>query len=620
MKKAHFKEFFARYIENKVLSRHFGRLSLVKIVGCVVLYVLLIAFMNTLPIPTHIIGVLAQIHVIISIFLVISIPGKHGYVTAVLLNIARAFMVAVVFVMGRVEALPGIFVPLFKVFVVTLLYSLKNRLSLMLDETQKQKEELVLLSNELCITQAEFSSQSERLALYSKIMHESERQIEHLSYFDLLTNLPNRTMIISRLNLLITIAQKKELEFAMVLINLDNFHHINYSIGHVKADQLLQAAAGKLKSAINTQDILGRLGGDEFVLLIQRPLTKKQISDYVQSLRVSLLECKAEKNILPLSASFGICLYPQDATDTAELLTCIDTAMQRAKEKGKNRIQFFSRQMREELIKHITLENKLASAVANGEITVVYQPLFDTLTQSIRGFEALARWRCPGLGMISPVQFIPMAEDTGLIISLGEWILHTCCERFATLNQTQGQEVMLSVNISVQQIIEPGFVDMVKKTLRTTGFPACLLELEVTESVFISGIEPVSDTLKKLKALGIRIALDDFGTGYSSLSYLCSLPIDTLKIDKSLIDGISTNDEHSHIVGSVISLAHKLGMSVVAEGVENDVQLAYLKQSNCDFVQGFLLGKPLDNHALDSLVKKSAYTTAATSSSGKLSL
>lgn len=613
------KEFFGRYIERKVRSRHFSKLSLLKIAICVTLYAL-ISYMNILPLPSHIHGVLSQAHVIISIFLVISISGKSGYVTAVLLNTARTFMVTVVFFLGRTDALPGIFVPLFTVFVVSLLYSLKSRLGKMLEEAQKQREDLIALSNELNVTQTEFISQSERLSQYSQMVRESECQIERLSSFDLLTNLPNRTMIISRLNMLITIAKKKAIEFSTVLISIDNFHHISHTIGNVKSDWLLQAAAKKLKAAIHSQDVLGHLSGDEFVLMIQRPLSKKQINDYVASLRQSLLECKTDKNIIPLSASFGICMYPHDATDATALLICMDTALHSAKEKGKNHIQFFSKQLQEEFLRRIELENRLATAIENGEIFLMYQPQFDTVTQSIRGFEALARWQCPGLGIISPAQFIPMAEETGLIISIGQWLLHTCCEKFAALSQRYGHKAMLSVNISVQQIIEPGFVEMVKRTLRKTGLPPGLLELEVTESVFISGIKPVSDILMKLKALGISIALDDFGTGYSSLSYLCTLPVGTLKIDKTLIDGISTHNEHTHIVCSVISLAHKLGMSVIAEGVENEVQLAYLKQYGCDFIQGFLLSKPLEERAMTSLIEKSSYTTAATSSNGRLSL
>lgn len=613
------KEPFDRYIESAVRSRHFSKLSLLKIAVCVALYAL-IAFTNAFPLASHIHGILAQVHVIISIYLVISIPGKSGYITAVLLNLARTLMVTVVFFIGRTEALPGIIVPFFTVFVVSLLYALKSRLGKMLTEAQKQNQELVALSNELNVTQAECLSQSERLSQYGRMVRESECQIERLSSLDLLTNLPNRTMIMSRLNMLITVAKKNAVEFSAVLINIDNFHHISHTIGNVKSDWLLQAAAKKLRAAIHPQDVLGHLSGDEFVLLIQRPLSRKQISEYAGSLRQSLLECKTDKNIIPLSASFGICMYPHDATDAATLLGCMDTALHSAKEKGKNHIQFFSKQLQEEFLRRIELENRLASAVENGEIFVVYQPQFDTVTQSIRGFEALVRWHCPGLGIISPAQFIPMAEETGLIISIGQWLLHTCCEKFAALSQRYGHKAMLSVNISVQQIIQPGFVEMVKSTLRKTGLPPVLLELEVTESVFISGIKPVSDILKKLKALGVSIALDDFGTGYSSLSYLCTLPVGTLKIDKSLIDGISTHNEHTHIVCSVISLAHKLGMSVVAEGVENDVQHAYLKQCGCDFIQGFLLSKPLEDRAMTSLIEKPSYTAAAAKSNGRLSL
>lgn len=302
-----------------------------------------------------------------------------------------------------------------------------------------------------------------------------------------------------------------------------------------------------------------------------------------------------------MSASFGICLYPQDGDSSTELLKKSDIAMYDVKNSGKNGIKFFCQSMQNEMQEKILLESGLKTAIANNELYIEYQPQYYSQSMQIRGFEALARWKSPELGQVTPSKFIPAAEDSGQIISIGEWILTKVLTKFRSIQLTGGNDYMVSVNISVVQILHHSFVDMVQRILDETGFDGRYLEFEVTESVFISNPGRVIEVLDRLKNMGIQIALDDFGTGYASLRNLQMLPIDTLKIDKIFIDRIGHQQHEDKPLGAIISLLHEFKVTVVAEGVENEIQLSYLTKKGCDILQGFLLCRPIGEEQLDKL-------------------
>jgi diguanylate cyclase (GGDEF)-like protein len=597
--------FFNRYLDKKERFYEKKNISTIKIIICVILYASLIFFQKKIQSSDSILGVLAQVQVLISVFLVVS-TSKNGYVTALFLNIIQSFIVTFqVLVYGKIGTTPGIFVPLCTIVSVSIIYIYSRRLNNKFIEINMQKEELITLYEELAATEDELCQQNKQLLEYNKSMKENEEKLNHLAYFDVLTELPNRKMIIDRLDFLISLSIKQEMKFAMAFIDLDNFKRVNDSLGHQAGDLLLQEVAKRLKIVIHPDDMLGRLGGDEFALIIQRELKEEEILVYIENLRHILLDKFYISNTeLIISASFGISIYPQDGENSIDLLKCSDTAMYKAKDDGKNGIQFFNKEMKDNIFKRIEFEKRLLSTIQNNELFIVFQPQYSSDCKKLRGFEALVRWQSPELGLVSPAQFIPVSEETKFIIPMGKWILKTVCEKFKELFNKYNFTSIISVNISAVQIMEPSFNDTVKDILEETGFDAKYLEFEITESVFISSMDYVIGVLNQLKKLGIRIALDDFGTGYSSLSYLQMLPIDTLKIDKIFIDRIISPEIGKQIVGPIISLVHQMDISVVAEGVENYTQLNYLKSQFCDCIQGYLWGKPLGEDDLNELLRE----------------
>jgi len=599
------KEFFNTYIEKNAPLHEKKYASWISIIIYLFLYTLTMILQLHSSSASNISGIISQFQVLLSVYLVVKIP-KKGYITAIIVNLFQSFMVAkVVIINGEVGSAPGIVVPLCTIATISIISLFDRRLKHEFAEVQKQKEELVILYEEVAATEEELSQQNEQLMANSHVMRENEDKLNHLAFFDILTELPNRKMIINRLDLLISLSKKEQITFAVVFIDLDNFKKINDSMGHHAGDLLLQTVASKLKALLYQEDMLGRLGGDEFALIIQHQLTKKELLEYVEGLRITLLESIIiERTEFSISASFGISIYPLNGNDSTEMLKFADTAMYKAKEYGKNSVQFFCKEMKDEILKRIEFEKRLMSAMQNHELFLVFQPQYSASLKQLTGFEALVRWQSPELGFISPTVFIPVAEETGLIIPIGQWILRTACMTFKNIHDTYNVNLVIAVNISAIQIMEPSFVQMVKNTLEETGLSGNFLELEVTESIFITSMDYVVKVLKELKQMGIRIALDDFGTGYSSLSYLQMLPIDTLKIDKSFIDNINLKNKNTQVVGSIISLVHQMDISVVAEGVENELQLNYLKNQECDCIQGFLWGKPLTEENVNILIQQ----------------
>ncbi|MHB8130292.1 MAG: putative bifunctional diguanylate cyclase/phosphodiesterase [Mobilitalea sp.] len=470
----------------------------------------------------------------------------------------------------------------------------------------EQKSDITALYEEITATEEELRQQNEQLVIYTQDIKKGEEKLQRLAYYDVLTGLPNRMMFMEQLDLIIKRSKEKMSSFYIVFIDVDSFKKINDTMGHHIGDKFLLFAADNLKHSIKEEDLLGRIGGDEFALIISRKLSKEEVLQELEVIRTGFYNpFDIYNGEIRLTASFGIAIYPEDGDTGSTLLKSADMSMYKAKEFGRNNVQFFSNYMLEEMLHKTEIENRLLNAMKNNEFYLVFQPQFCVYSDKIRGFETLARWKSPELGLISPLQFIPIAEETGFINILGEWILRTACKKFKELQKLYDFDVILCVNISTIQIENSKFIEIVKNIITETGFNPSSLELEITESVIIESFQQTVKVLNELKELGIRIALDDFGMGYSSLNYLKSLPIDTLKIDKSFIDDLSENDFEVQIVGDIISLGHTLGFTVIAEGVEHHNQLQYLKDHSCDHIQGFLYAKPLDEEALNTLLTDS---------------
>ena len=548
-------------------------------------------------------GFAVQAQVLVNTYLSIK-TMKKGFIAVVLLNVLGICFAGIggVLIAGQVTALPGVVTYFSSTVISTVLYYFKKGLRDNIQRLTEQRDEITSLYREISASKEKLSQQNEQLKWYNKVMKENEKKLERLAYYDPLTGLPNRKMIIQKLDMLIHYSERTQAGFALVYIDIDNFKEINDLMGHHIGDMLLKEVTKRWKLRLNRSDVLGRMEGDEFAIIIRREMSSEDLLRYVESFRDAISDVFSYgMKELRIEASFGISVYPKDGRTTEDLLKHAGMAQAYVKASGKKGIEFFRHEMQKNMIERVQLEDGLKSAIMNRELYVVFQPQYSCETQQIRGFETLVRWRSKKLGMVSPATFIPIAEETGLIIDIGEWILRTVINKFIKA-KAASRDYKLTINISVVQIIQPSFVSMVKKILDETGFDGGRLEFEITESVFISYPEKVINTLKQLKETGISIALDDFGTGYASLKYIQMLPIDTLKIDRTFVSGIGEMESGNQIVGSIIALAHSLGILVVAEGVENMDQMNYLKEQKCDCVQGFLLSMPLEGDQVDRLI------------------
>lgn len=468
-----------------------------------------------------------------------------------------------------------------------------------------QREEIEGMYEEIAATEEELRSQYDQLSENNRQLLLNEERLDYLVHNDVLTELPNRKRINEQINELIrrSSLQKDPACFYVVFIDLDNFKKINDTMGHHTGDMFIREAAIRLSGSIHEGDMVGRIGGDEFALIVQRPLMEEEAHCYIEKIRKDFnLPFLIGNSELRSSASFGVAAFPKDGSRDDELMKNADTAMYKAKEAGKNRIQFFKSSMMDEMLNKITLENRLVEALRNNEFHLAFQPIFFTETGKVRGFETLVRWNSPELGIVSPLRLIQAAEEIGMIIPLGEWIFNEACKRFKLFQDKYQIDAVLSINVSVIQLEDEQFIDRVKDILIETRLDPRYVELEITESVFIDSFLETARILKKLKDMNIGISLDDFGTGYSSLSYLRQLPIDLLKIDRSFINDLLKPEEQKQIIGNIISLAHNLQISVVAEGIEEEVQRDYLKNLDCNFLQGFLLGKPIDDLNIEQYI------------------
>jgi len=424
-------------------------------------------------------------------------------------------------------------------------------------------------------------------------LRESETEMKFLAQHDMLTGLPNRAMFQEQAQQLIAQAGRHGRRAALLFIDLDNFKQVNDSLGHGTGDALLKAAAKRLRLAIREEDVVARLGGDEFCVLLGEVDGPADAAAVAQKLLAALIDnFRIGERELYATASIGIGCFPEDGADANTLLMHADVAMYRAKDSGKNGYQFFSADMNRDGGSVIALIPALRLARERGELRVYYQPRFDMKTGRPTGMEALLRWQHPERGLLQPAEFIPVAEDTGLIVPIGEWILREACNQARRWMDAGLTPMTVGVNLSMRQLRHPGLVAQVRSALQTSGLPASCLELEITESMAMRSPDMVQKTLLELATLGLRLSLDDFGTGYSSLNHLKRFPIHALKIDKSFVDGLPADDHDAAITRAIIAVAKSLNLEIVAEGVESTAQRDFLVATGCRESQGFLYGKP----------------------------
>jgi len=422
----------------------------------------------------------------------------------------------------------------------------------------------------------------------------SEAEITKLQYYDALTEIPNRKLFIATLENEIIMARNSEDKHAVLFIDLDNFKEINDTLGHDYGDKLLKAVAITLRESIRENDFISRVGGDEFFILMRNIKDCAEITSICEKLLFALnYELNIDGKHVYTSASVGITIFPEDAIETSSLLINADTAMYSAKYSGKAKYSFFNKSMSDIVLRRAQIEKGLRNALKNNELEIYYQPQIDIINNRVKGFEALLRWNSRELGSLSPVEFIPVAEQCGLIIPIGDWIMKTVYLQNNIWKSKEYEYDTIAINLSAIQLESDKFGDTLKRILEETKTNTKFVELEITESILMKDLGKSIKLLTEIRDLGINIALDDFGTGYSSLSYLKQLPINTLKIDKSFIDNISTNSREKAIVDGIIQLAQKIGLDVIAEGVETKEQIQLLKQMGCNQIQGYYFSKPL---------------------------
>ena len=428
-----------------------------------------------------------------------------------------------------------------------------------------------------------------------------EQGLEHQSTHDTLTALANRVLLLDRMQQAIASAARQKTQVCVAFFDLDRFKVINDSLGHAVGDEVLKTIASRLQSCVRADDTVARLGGDEFVIIFRDQGPNEQITQSIERILVVIANpIIVEQRELFITASVGLSVYPQDGEESEILLKNADIAMYRAKDAGRNLYFYFTEEMNGRATKRLLIENGLRQALENNEFVLHYQPMIDVQTSLITGAEVLIRWQHPVLGLLAPAQFIGIAEETGLIVPIGNWVLQTACSQAVTW-QRRGLPWRISVNISARQFRDDQLFTKIDSLVKNSGLDPARLEVELTENIVMSQAEEFVGTMLRFKKLGIMIAIDDFGTGYSSLAYLKQFPIDRLKLDKSFVHDIHLDPNDAAIVQAVISLGHTLGLKVIAEGVESELQLAFLKAHGCDEVQGNFFSNPVPIEQFDHL-------------------
>jgi diguanylate cyclase (GGDEF)-like protein len=431
----------------------------------------------------------------------------------------------------------------------------------------------------------------------------AEARLNHLATHDALTDLPNRNLFADRLGQALLRTAWRKRSVAVLFLDLDRFKVINDTLGHAIGDLMLKVVAERLTQCIRTGDTVARLGGDEFVLILDDLAQPQDTTKVAQKILDAFSKpVEIDRRELFITASIGIALYPGDGEEVEALLKNADTAMYRAKEQGKNNYQLYSASLNVKASERLTMEGHLRHGLERGEFLLHYQPQVDLVTGRIVAMEALIRWKRPGWKIISPADFIPLLEETGLILPIGEWVLRTACAQNKAWQRAGHPPIRVSVNLSGRQFQKTNLIRTIAAALDETGLSPKFLELELTESIIMKNEEATIISLRQLHESGVAISIDDFGIGYSSLSYLNRFPINTLKVDRSFVNDISTHPDNAAIVTAIITMAHSLHLNVVAEGVETADQLEFLRALKCDQMQGYLASRPLSAEEAEELL------------------
>ena len=434
---------------------------------------------------------------------------------------------------------------------------------------------------------------------------QAEARVHHMAYHDSLTGLPNRALLSDRLDRAMLNAQRSQRQLAVMFIDLDRFKTINDSLGHMTGDQLLKEVANRLCCAVRGSDTVARLGGDEFVVLLPGIAAPVEASAVAEQIIAALDESfPLDGRQLHITPSIGICIYPDDGADVATLMRNADTAMYHAKATGRNNYQYFQPVMNQAAAQYFELESNLRNALARDQFSLHFQPIIDIGTRRLHAMEVLLRWRRDEHDLVLPDSFIPIIEDNGLIVPIGEWVIRQACEQSMAWLRAGLQPVPLAVNLSARQFTHGALVATVRRILDETGIDPALLEFEITETALMQHGEHTQEILEQINAMGIRLSIDDFGTGYSSLAYLKRFPVKKIKIDRAFIKDLPNSAEDRAIVAAIIALSGSLQLSVVAEGVENESQYALLQRHGCQFAQGFLFSEPAPDHEVRLLLPR----------------
>jgi diguanylate cyclase (GGDEF)-like protein/PAS domain S-box-containing protein len=476
-------------------------------------------------------------------------------------------------------------------------------------ELQQYREHLEVLvslrTNALREANGALLQSNGRLEQAHHQLQETEKRIRYMAMHDHLTGLPNRALLHDRVTHAILHAEREKRTVALLFIDLDNFKHVNDSLGHIAGDEMLRESAGRIKRCIRKSDTLARLGGDEFVVCLPRLQNSTQAGQLAQKILDALEEpFLLREQSLHAGASIGIGIYPNDGENVEALMQAADTAMYHAKAKGKGNYQFFTASLNAAVQQRLSIESQLRQALPHGELLLHYQPQVDLNTGLIVSAEALIRWMQPTRGMIQPLDFIPVAEESGLILKIGEWVLREACRQLRNWREDGHAGMSIAVNLSARQVLQRGFSDIVAGILEEHDLPASVLDLEITESVLMEPSEENIATLRRLSTMGVRLSVDDFGTGYSSLSYLKRFPITALKIDRSFVAGIASDPSDMAITNTIIAMARHLHLQVIAEGVETSEQVSFLSAHSCALAQGYYFGRPVDAHTFTTLLRQ----------------
>lgn len=445
----------------------------------------------------------------------------------------------------------------------------------------------------------------------------TEEAIRQLAYYDAVTGLPNRSLFKEHLQMALHQAQRNNTKVAVMFLDLDNFKRINDSLGHKAGDELLEEVSRRLQNCIRATDIaakddddnsghsLARLGGDEFTVMLSDIEDVQHVSMIADRILQSMNEpIMLAGNRVVVTSSIGVSIYPEDGGEIDSLLKHADAAMYQVKYKGRNGVFFYDDELRKQSKHRVQLEGELYKALKNDEMTLFYQPKINAITQETEGFEALIRWIHPDKGMVSPADFIPVAEESGLIIPMGKWVIQTACKQHQAWRKAGARPITMSVNLSCHQFADQQLLESVEQVLAETGMEPEQLEFEITESSLMQDAETAMKVLNELKAMGLKLSVDDFGTGYSSMAYLKHFPLDIIKIDRSFVMDIPQDKQDMTITTAIISLAKALGLGVVAEGVETKEQLAFLCESDCDQIQGYLFSPPVPAEKAEPMMYK----------------